>query len=58
MVNKFIEVLNAKAKTYQIDKILEQRARTEAAQAQRVVSDTNEVEEECLDEEIHEEAQP
>ena len=58
MVEKFIEVLNAKAKTYQIEKILEQHARTETTQAQRVVADTNEIEDECLDEDIHEEAQP
>ena len=29
MVDKFIEILNAKAKIYQIDKTLEQRAQTE-----------------------------
>ena len=33
MVDKFIEVLNAKAKTYQVDKIMAQRAHTEAAQS-------------------------
>ena len=58
MVDKFIEVLNAKAKTYQIDKILEHRARNAAAQAQRVVADTNEAEDECLDKELQNEAQP
>ena len=58
MVDKFIEVLNANTKTYQIDKILEQRARNETAQAQWVVADTNELEDECLDEETPEEAQP
>ena len=54
MVDKFIEVLNAKAKTYQIDKMLEQRARTDTARAQRLVADTNEVEveDECLDKKI------
>ena len=51
MVDKFIEILNAKAKTYQIDKILEQRAQTEAAQSQRVAADTNEDEDICLDDE-------
>ena len=58
MVNKFIAVLNANAKTYQIDKILEQRARTETAQAQRVAADTNEDEDACLDKEGQKEAQP
>ena len=57
MVEKIIEVLNVKAKTYQIDKTLEQRARNESVQAQRVVADTNELEDECLDEEPPEEAQ-
>ena len=55
MVDKFIEILNAKAKTYQIDMILEQRARTEAAQSQRVSAHTNEDEDICLDEEDLEE---
>ena len=58
MVDKFIEVLNAKAKTYQIDKILEHRARTEAAQSQRVSADTNEDEDICLDEEDLPETSP
>ena len=58
MVDKFIEVLNEKAKTYQIDKILEHRARNAAAQAQRVVADTNEAEDECLEKELQDEAQP
>ena len=58
MVDKFIEVLNAKTKTYQIDKILEHRARNAVAQAQRVGADTNEVEDECLDKELQDEAQP
>ena len=49
MVNKFIAVLNAKAKTYQVDRILKKRARTETAQAQRVAADSNESEDECLD---------
>ena len=31
MVNKFVEVMNAKAKTYQIDKILAHRAKNAAA---------------------------
>ena len=31
MVDKFIKILNAKAKIYQIDKILEQRAQTETS---------------------------
>ena len=48
MVDKFIEILNAKAKTYQIDKILDQRMRTKAAQSQRVGADTNEDEDMCL----------
>ena len=56
MVNKCIEILNVKAKTYQIDKILEQRAQTETAQSQRVTADTNENEDICLDEEDLEEA--
>ena len=51
MVDKFTEILNAKAKTYQIDKILERRAQKEAAQSQRVSADTNEDEDICLDEE-------
>ena len=51
MVDKFIAVLNTKAKTYQIDKILEERARTEKAQAQRVTADTNKNEDVCLDKE-------
>ena len=58
MVDKFIEVLNAKAKTYQIDKILTQRARTEAAQSQRVAADTNEDEDVCLDDEDIQETPP
>ena len=41
MTEKFIEVMNAKAKTYQIDKILESRARNGAAQAQRVAAAAN-----------------
>ena len=51
MVDKFIKVLNAKAKTYQVDKILAQRARTEAAQSQRVATDSNEEEDACLNKE-------
>ena len=58
MVDKFIEVLNAKAKTYQTDKILEHRARTEAAQSQRVSADTNEDEDICLNEEDLPETSP
>ena len=51
MVEKFITVLNANAKTYQINKILEQRARTEKAQDQRMAADTTKNEDVCLDEE-------
>ena len=51
MVDKFIEILNAKAKTNQIDKILEQMAQTETAQSQRVATDTNENEDICLNKE-------
>ena len=58
MVDKFIEILNAKAKSYQIDKILEQRAQMEAAQSQRVVADTNEDEDICLDDEDIQETPP
>ena len=58
MVDKFIEVLNAKTKSYQIFKILEQRARTEAAQSQRVATDSNEEENTCLDKEDPQETPP
>ena len=50
LVENFMKLLNAKAKTLQIDEILEQRARTEAAQAQRVATDSEE-EDACLEEE-------
>ena len=56
MVNKFIAVLNANAKTYQIDKTLQERAQPEKAQDERVVADTNKNEDVCLDEEDLEEA--
>ena len=58
MVDKFIHILNAKAKTYRSDKILEQRARTEAAQSQRVAAGTNEDEDMCLDKEDFQETPP
>ena len=49
MVDKFIGILNASAKTYQIDKILQQRARTEKAKDQRVAAATNKNDEDvCL----------
>ena len=51
MVDKFIRILNAKAKIHQIDKILAQRVRTEAAQSQRVAADTNEDKDICLNDE-------
>ena len=55
MVDKFIKILNAKAKTNQINKILEQRAQTTTAQSQRVAADTNENEVICLgDEDLQE----
>ena len=41
MVDKFIATLNVKAKTYQIDAILRQRAQTEKAKEQRVAATTN-----------------
>ena len=52
-----MKLLNAKAKSHQIDKILEQRARTEAAQSQRVATDFEE-EDACLDEEDPQETPP
>ena len=58
MVDKFIEILNANAKTYEINKILEQRAQTEAAQSKRVAANTNEDDDICLDDEDLEETQP
>ena len=42
MTEKFIEVMNAKAKSYQIDKILENRAIKGAVQAQRVAAAASE----------------
>ena len=49
LVENFMKLLNAKAKSHQIDKILEQRARIEAAQSQRVAANSNEEEDACLD---------
>ena len=50
--------MNAKAKMYQIKKILEHRAKIAAAQSQRVATDASEDEDECLDGEVQCEAQP
>ena len=58
MVDNFIAIINAKAKAHQIDKIPEERAQMEKAQAQRVAADTNKNEDVCLDEEDLEEALP
>ena len=57
LVTNFMKLLNAKAKTLQIDEILEARATTEAARAQRVATDAEE-EDACLDEEDPQETPP
>ena len=57
LVKNFMKLLNAKAKTLQTDEILEQRARTEASQAQRVPTDSEE-EDAGVDEEYPQETPP
>ena len=52
-----MKLLNAKAKTLQIDEILDERARTEAARAQRMATDSEE-KDACLDKEDPQETPP